>query len=405
MEQLYNISRKRIEHTQLHFKRSLYQHIDFNQQLTEIVGSRGVGKTTLMLQKAKEIAQHSPQSVLYVSLDDAYFYNNSLIETADEFQKYGGEYLFVDEVHKYISKFKNVDWSSELKNIYDRYPTLKVVYSGSSIIELYKGQGDLSRRKNTYRLNGLSFREYLEYNGILNMASIRLKDLLNTHSEIAAHISNRLKVLPHFKQYLQTGYYPFYNENPSQYPQRIKNVVSLILESDIPSVVDLNYASIGKIKTMLSVLTSAVPYTPNLSKLSGDIQVSDQRTLYKYLYYLEKAELINLLSTAAKANKKFHKPEKVYLNNPNLFSVLSPEAIEIGTLRESFFMNQLNYAHQVNYPTQADFLVDSVYTFEVGGKHKSNKQIQGLSNAYVVKDDIETGYANMIPLWLFGFLY
>lgn len=405
MEELYSISKKRILDTELKFKRSLYQNIDFNQQLTEIMGSRGVGKTTLMLQKAKELAQHTPQSVLYVSLDDAYFYNKTLIETADEFQKYDGQYLFVDEVHKYISKYKNIDWSAELKNIYDRYPKLKVVYSGSSIIGLHKGQGDLSRRKNTYHLNGLSFREYLEYNGILKMTSIGLAELLENHSEIAEDMTNRLKILPHFKKYLQTGYYPFYNENPSQYNQRIQNVINLILESDIPSVVDLNYANIGRIKTMLSVLATSAPFTPNLSKLASDVKVSDQRTLYKYLYYLEKAELINLLTTSAKASKKFHKPEKIYLNNPNIFEVLSPNVTEIGTLRESFFMNQLAYKHQVNYHHQVDFRIDEVYAFEIGGKNKSSKQIQGLKNAYIVKDDIEIGYANVIPLWLFGFLY
>jgi predicted AAA+ superfamily ATPase len=405
MEQLYNISRKRIEQTDTAFKRSLYGKIDFNQKLTEILGSRGVGKTTLMLQKAKEIAKHAPQSVLYISLDDVYFYNHSLIETAEEFQKYGGKYLFVDEVHKYTSPYKPFDWSAELKNVYDRYPELKIIYSGSSIIELYKGQGDLSRRKNTYHLNGLSFREYLEYNGFLKMPPIGLSHLLKTHAEIAEDVTNRLKILPHFKQYLQTGYYPFYNENPSQYTQRIKNVINVILESDVPAVADVNHTSIGKIKTMLSVLVSAAPYTPNLSKLSADIAVSDQRTLYKYLYYLEKAELISLLTTVAKASKKLHKPEKIYLNNSNLFKVFSSENTDIGTLRESFFMNQLGHLHQVNYPNKADFIIDEKYTFEIGGINKSKAQIQNLENAYLAKDDIETGYANVIPLWLFGWLY
>jgi len=405
MEQLYDISRKRIQQTDTTFKRNLFRQIDYNQQLTEIMGSRGVGKTTLMLQRAKEISKHSPDSVLYISLDDAYFYNHSLLETADEFQKYGGEYLFVDEVHKYTSVYKNFDWSAELKNIYDRYPELKIVYSGSSIIELYTGQGDLSRRKNTYHLNGLSLREYLEYNAILKTEPIDLLTLLKAHTEITEDITQKIKILPHFKQYLKTGYYPFYNENPGQYTQRIQNVINVILESDISSVADVNYKSIGKIKTMLSVLASAAPYTPNLSKLSADIAISDQRTLYKYLYYLEKAELISLLTTAAKASKKLHKPEKIYLDNPNLFQVLSPKHLEVGTLRESFFMNQLSHHHTVNYPKKADFIVDGHFTFEIGGKNKSKKQIQDITNAYIAKDDIETGYANVIPLWLFGWLY
>jgi uncharacterized protein len=405
MEQLYEISRKLIRNTDNSFKRSLYSKIDFNQRLTEIIGSRGVGKTTLMLQKAKEISQNSPHSVIYLSLDDAYFFNHSIIETADEFQKYGGKYLFVDEVHKYTPKHANFDWSAELKNIYDRYPELKVIYSGSSIIELHKGQGDLSRRKNTYRLNGLSFREYLQYNNILKISPIALSDILSSHPEISESIIQQVKILPHFKSYLKNGYYPFYNENPKQYPERIKNVINLILETDIPSVTEINYAKIGKIKTMLAVLASAAPYTPNLSKLSANIEIADRRTLYKYLYYLEKAELISLLKTAAKANKKFQKPEKIYLNNPNLFAVLSPENTETGTLRESFFMNQLSHLHNLSYPKNADFTADSKYTFEIGGKNKTKKQIQAMDNAFIAKDDIETGHANSIPLWIFGFLY
>jgi predicted AAA+ superfamily ATPase len=405
MEQLYEISRKLIRNTDNAFKRSLYSKIDFNQRLTEITGSRGVGKTTLMLQKAKELAQNSPRSVMYISLDDAYFFNHSIIDTADEFQKYGGKYLFADEVHKYIPKHKNFDWSAELKNIYDRYPDLKVIYSGSSIIELYKGLGDLSRRKNTYRLNGLSFREYLQYNNILDISPIALPDILSSHLEITESIVQKIKVLPHFKSYLKNGYYPFYNENPKQYTERIKSVINLILETDIPAAADINYAGIGKIKTMLSVLASAAPYTPNLSKLSANIEIADTRTLYKYLYYLEKAELISLLKSAAKANKKFHKPEKIYLNNPNLFAVLSPEKTETGTLRESFFMNQVGHLHSLNYPKSADFKADDKYTFEIGGKNKTKKQIRGTENAFIAKDDIETGHANSIPLWIFGFLY
>lgn len=405
MEQLYDISRKRIQQTHTGFKRSLYDKIDFDQQLSEIIGSRGVGKTTLMLQKAKEISEHSPQSVLYISLDDAYFYNHSLLETADEFQKYGGEYLFIDEVHKYIPNYTNYDWSLELKNIYDRYPKLKVLYSGSSIIELYKGQGDLSRRKNTYSMNGLSFREYLEYNSVFKIEPIELQTLLNKHTAIAEEIVNTIKILPHFKQYLKSGYYPFYNENPKQYLQRLKNIINVILETDISAVTEISFSSIGKIKTLFSVLASAVPYTPNISKLSNDLHISDQRTLYKYLHYLEKAELIKLLSTSAKASKKLHKPNKIYLNNPNLFEVFSSKHKEIGTLRESFFMNQISHLHTVNYPSKADFLVNERYIFEVGGKNKTKQQVQGMPNAFIAKDDIEIGFGNTIPLWLFGFLY
>ena len=405
MQQLYEISNKLLNKVNLNFKRNLFTNIDWKQLLIEIRGARGVGKTTLMLQKAKELFDENNQAVIYISLDDAYFFNHSIVETAEYFQKYGGKYLFIDEVHKYPAKHKNYDWSAELKNIYDRYPELKVIYSGSSIIELYKGHGDLSRRKSYYKLNGLSFREYLEFNNILKFQVISLSEIVNKNSIISSDIANKIKILPHFKNYLSNGYYPFYNENPNQYNKRIKNIINVILEIDIPSITDINYDTIGKIKTMLAVLSTATPYTPNLTKLSENLQIADLRTMYKYFYFLEKAELITLLNSTAKANKKFQKPEKIYLNNTNLINALTPEATEIGTIRETFFLNQLKYLHKVNYPKKADFLINNKYTFELGGKNKTGMQIKDIKNSYIVQDDIEIGFANRIPLWLFGFLY
>ena len=405
MQQLYEISNKLLNKVNLNFKRNLFTNIDWKQLLIEIRGARGVGKTTLMLQKAKELFDENNQAVIYISLDDAYFFNHSIVETAEYFQKYGGKYLFIDEVHKYPAKHKNYDWSAELKNIYDRYPELKVIYSGSSIIELYKGHGDLSRRKSYYKLNGLSFREYLEFNNILKYQVISLSEIVNKNSIISSDIANKIKILPHFKNYLSNGYYPFYNENPNQYNKRIKNIINVILEIDIPSITDINYDTIGKIKTMLAVLSTATPYTPNLTKLSENLQIADLRTMYKYFYFLEKAELITLLNSTAKANKKFQKPEKIYLNNTNLINALTPESTEIGTIRETFFLNQLKYLHKINYPKKADFLINNKHTFEVGGKNKTGKQIKDIKNSYIVQDDIEIGFANRIPLWLFGFLY
>lgn len=405
MQNLYEISNKLINKVKTGFKRSLYAEIDWQQRLIEITGARGVGKTTLMLQKAKDLFDKNPPAVIYISLDDAYFFNNSIIETAEQFQKYGGKYIFIDEVHKYPAKHKTYDWSAELKNIYDRYPELSITYSGSSIIELYKGHGDLSRRKTSYKLNGMSFREYLEMNNTLKLPAITLQDVIDKNPVISADISDKIKILPHFRNYLSTGYYPFYNENPEQYKQRIKNIINVILEVDIPSITEINYDTTGKIKTMLAVLSTSVPYTPNLAKLSDSLQIGDVRTMYKYFYFLEKAELITLLNSNAKANKLFQKPEKIYLNNTNLINAISPEKNEAGTIRETFFLNQLHYLHEINYPKKADFVVNNIYTFEIGGKNKTEKQIKNIENSYVVQDDIEIGFANKIPLWLFGLLY
>lgn len=405
MQTLYEISNKLISKVRAGFKRSLYTEVDWRQRLIEITGSRGVGKTTLMLQRAKELFNQNPSAVIYISLDDAYFFNNSIIETAEQFQSYGGKYMFIDEVHKYPAKHKNYDWSAELKNIYDRYPELSVTYSGSSVIGLYKGHGDLSRRKTSYKLNGMSFREYLEMNNTLKLPAISLQDILNENPVVSTDISAKIKILPQFKNYLSTGYFPFYNENPEQYIQRIKNIINVILEVDIPSVAEINYGITGKIKTMLAVLSTSVPYTPNLTRLSDNLQIGDLRTMYKYFYYLEKAELITLLHSGAKAGKLFQKPEKIYLNNTNLINAINPPKKETGTIRETFFLNQLNYLHEVDYPKRADFIIDNNYTFEIGGRNKTGKQIKGTPNSYIVQDDIEIGFANKIPLWLFGFLY
>lgn len=405
MDKLYATSNKLIKSTITDFRRSLYSEINWQQRLIEIKGSRGVGKTTLMLQKANEIYKENPQKVIYVTLDDAYFYNHSLIETAEQFNKYGGEIMFVDEVHKYPAKQKSYDWSSELKNIYDLYPELSVIYSGSSIIEIYKGNGDLSRRKSTYNLNGLSFREYLELNGILTYGNVTLSEIIQNGINISNDITSQIKILPHFKTYLKQGYYPFYNEAPEQYYQRIKNIVNVILEVDIPSITEITFETIGKIKKMLAILSSTVPYTPNLTKLSKDLNIADLRTLYKYFYYLETAELIGLLQTENRGNKIFHKPEKILLNNSNISNAIFGDYIDIGTVRETFFYNQVNYLHTVNYPKYGDFIVDNKYIFEVGGKNKSTHQIKDIEHFYLVLDEMEIGFANKIPLWLFGFLY
>lgn len=405
MQELYYISNKLINNVKGDYKRSLFFEINWKQQLIEIRGSRGVGKTTLMLQKAKEYSSQNQESVLYLSLDDSYFYNHSLKETALEFTQYGGKYLFIDEVHKYPSKHIGHDWSAEIKSIYDQLPELKMIYSGSSIIQIYKGNGDLSRRKSSYILNGLSFREYLGINSIIDFQAFDLDFILANHIDITSQIISELKILPHFKKYLEYGYYPFYSENPDQYYKRIKNIVNLILEIDIPSVTDISFETISKIKKLLASISSTVPYTPNLTRLSNDLSIADLRTLYKYIGFLEKSELLSLLSAKAKGNKVLQKPEKIFLDNTNLVYALNQTSAKLGLIRETFFNNQIKYHHNVNYPQKGDFIVNDIFTFEIGGKNKNSKQIKDTKDAYLVLDDIELGFANTIPLWLFGFLY
>jgi predicted AAA+ superfamily ATPase len=404
MERLFEVSNKLINNVSLSYKRYLFNSINWQGKLIEINGARGVGKTMLMLQKARLLNSDHLNQAVYLTLDDPYFYGHSIIETADKFAKYGGKYLFFDEVHKYPAKHKHFDWSAEIKNIYDKFPELKVIYTGSSLLKLYKGHGDLSRRKLTYNLAGLSFREYLSYNKIADFNSYPIEELLKQHTIIASDITKKIKIIPHFIEYLYKGYYPFYNEDPEQYYNRLKDVVSVILETDIPSVTDIPFETSVKLKKLLAVIAGSAPMTPNLTKVGNELYIPDQRTLLKYINYLEKAELITLLSREAKGNQIMRKPNKIYLNNPNLmlcFDVMP----NTGTMRETFFANQVSLNESLKYPLKGDFLLNDKWIFEIGGKNKSKKQIRDLENGFLALDDIETGFGNVIPLWLFGFLY
>jgi predicted AAA+ superfamily ATPase len=404
MVELFESSNLLINRTSLDLFRSKFHTIDWDGRLMEINGARGVGKTTMLLQKAKLLSSESGIMVLYVSLDDPYFYKHNLIDLADEFLKNGGKYLFLDEVHRYPSKYPDHDWSSELKTIYDRFPDLKVVYSGSSILKLRKGKGDLSRRKITYNLPGLSFREYLYFNGFKEYNPINLDEIITNHSEISNTIISELKVLPQFKNYLNSGYYPFYKESPTHYYERLKDVISVILENDIPAVADLPFETSVKLKKLFSLISESAPYTPNLTLLGKELFISDQRTLLKYFSLLENAELIYGLSKEAKGNQILRKPNKVFLDNTNLHYCFidKPDA---GTQRETFFANQIRNTHLITYPDRGDFMIDKKFVVEIGGKNKTKAQIKDVPNSYLVIDDIETGFGNTIPLWLFGFLY
>lgn len=398
MEKLRDRFAIRLRDTSLSFKRYLLQNIDWSERLIAIKGSRGVGKTTLILQYIKENFKID-ETILYISLDDIYFQAHSLVDLAEDFYKNGGKLLFLDEVHKYSN------WSLELKNIYDNYQDLKVVFTGSSMLEIYKGDADLSRRAVSYELKGLSFREYLLFEKKIDLAPLELNDVLNNHHQLATEITTEIKILPEFKQYLKMGYYPFYKEGRNSYYQKLNHIVNLILETDVSSVYNSEYQTILKLKKLMYVIATSVPFQPNITKLSEKIDTTSRSSTLQYLDYLEKANLIINLKTSAKGNNYLVKPDKIYLENTNLMVALGDLIIEDGNIRETFLLNQLSAQNEVHTSKESDFLVNNKYTFEVGGKNKSKSQIKGLDNAFLACDNIEIGFGNKVPIWLFGMLY
>jgi predicted AAA+ superfamily ATPase len=320
------------------------------------------------------------------------------VDLAEVFHREGGELLVMDEVHKYPN------WSREIKNVYDSLPELRLVFTSSSIQEIYKGYADLSRRVVTYDLQGLSFREFLEMTGILTIAPVTLSEILKHHILIERNIVKQIRPLQHFKNYLQYGYYPYFQENLDSYHQKLMSTINLILESDLPSVQNIEYANIHKLKKLLYIIATSVPFKPNISKLSTQIQ-STRTTIIQYLDHLKTAQIINLLNTDAMGNGYLAKPEKIYLQNSNIMYALAPESANIGNLRETFFYNQLETGHSLTLPDSGDFMVDKKYTFEIGGRNKTSGQIVSIPDSYIAADEIEYGFKNKIPLWLFGFLY
>lgn len=404
MDELFTIHNRLLNSVKLDFQRSLLTDIDWNLPLLEIRGSRGVGKTTIMLQQAK-LLQQQGVNVLYASLDTPYFFTTSLVELADQFTKFGGTHLFLDEVHRYPAKFKDSDWSLELKNLVDAYPNLKIVYSGSSILHLYKGKGDLSRRKASYLLNGLSFREYLQLNGIKSIEPYALGDLLSNHQEIAAGLIGEFKPLLHFRDYLNVGYYPFYAGNEGVYFKQLQDVINLTIDTDLPYLTQVSQGAREQLKRLLGAISTTVPYVPNMSRLADLLGITDHRTLMKYIQLLDEAQILNVVRSHAKGNKVLQKPEKILIENTNLMRALGMSMADVGTIRETFFFNQLAFKHSVSYSGKADFLVDNTYLFEIGGTAKKKKQLEDETNAFVVKDGIEIGFGNVIPLWMMGLLY
>ncbi len=389
MEQLQTTFHKLLRETSTTFHRYMYDRINWDARMIGLMGPRGIGKTTLILQHIKE--QLASNETLYVQAEDFYFASHRLTELADAFVKIGGKYLFIDEIHKYK------DWSRELKLIYDYHKELHVVFTGSSVLDIAKGAFDLSRRALMYEMQGLSYREYLELFHDIKFPVCKLQQLLQQEVEIP----NGFLPLQHFADYLQRGYYPFADGDINQY---IQQVVNATIETDIPQYADLSVSTARKLKRLLAIIAQSAPFKPNMSQIGGQLEVS-RNNIADLCTYLEKAGLISQLRTSTNGIQGLGKVDKIYLDNPTLIYTLGNHNVEIGTVRETFFFNQTRSLMPVTVSPISDFLIESKYTFEVGGKKKKQRQLQDIENGYVVKDDIETGYGNIIPLWMFGMLY
>lgn len=388
-ESLYAYMRLQLELTGSDFHRYLYNDVNWNARMIAITGARGVGKSTMVLQYVK--TQISDCKVLYISADHTFFTTHTLVEVADDFSKEAGSLLVIDEVHKYP------DWSRELKQIYDTHPDMKVIFTGSSVLDIIDGVADLSRRVLHYTMYGLSFREYLGLFHHISVPKYSLEEILDGK----AHIEGMLHPLPAFREYLSEGYYPFAIEG--DFPLRMQNVITKTIESDIAQYAGLRATTAKKLKKMLAVISGLAPYKPNADNLALEIGIS-RNSVQDYLSLLERAQLIGQLRDDTGGTRGLGKVEKVYIDNPSLMRVLSGGKTDVGNMRETFFYNQMRVKNDVISSRQSDFKIEK-YTFEVGGRKKGKKQIEDIPDSFIVKDDIEFAQGNVIPLWAFGLNY
>ena len=397
MEKLTELFRKKIASTNMDFIRNLEAQINWKARLICVRGARGTGKTTLMLQHIKKTFKNL-EKVIYVSLDNLYFSDHSLLDFVDSFAKHGGRFLFLDEVHKYP------DWSRTIKNIYDDYPELHVAFTGSSLLEILNARSDLSRRALVYNLQGLSFREYLKLTADADFPILTLDEILKKNEKLSADIVSKIKPFEFFDDYLKFGYYPYFLEGIDDYYTRLNETVNMILEVELPLLRKVEVAYIGKIKKLLSAIGKSAPFIPNTTELSSRIQIARQ-TLLQYFQYLEESKLIFQVFKKSRGLGNLEKPDKIFLENTNLMHLLGDAETNEGNVRETFAFNQLSHSHEVLFSEKSDFFVDKKFTFEIGGKNKKRKQIQDIPNSYILADDIEFGTDRRIPLWLLGFLY
>lgn len=389
MEKLQITFDKLLRETTSTFHRYMYDRIDWQARIVGLLGPRGVGKTTMVLQYIKENLPR--KETLYVVAEDLYFSSHTLVDLADAFARTGGKHLFIDEIHKYKG------WSRELKLIHDYYSELQVFFTGSSVLDIFKGVADLSRRVLTFEMQGLSYREYLELFHQITLPVYGLQQILAQQVELL----HGFLPLQHFTDYMKRGYYPFRDDNFERYAMQMVNTT---LEMDIAQYADLTPATVRKLKRLLAIIAQATPFKPNFTQIGGQLEVS-RNNIADLCTWLEKAGLIGQLRDSTGGIQGLGKVDKVYLDNPTLLNVLGNENTEIGTIRETFFFNHMRVDHDITSSPISDFLIDGKYTFEVGGKKKKQKQIQGAEQGYVVKDNIETGYGNIIPLWQFGLTY
>lgn len=399
MEKLFTRQSVLLRNTGMTFVREIMDRIDWEAPLISIRGPRGIGKTTMMLQYIKKTYGSGNTTVLYCSLDSVYFANKNILDLANSFYSNGGRHLFLDEVHKYPT------WSQEIKEIYDTYPDMKVVISGSSLLNILTGDADLSRRCMPYEMQGLSFREFLKLYKKIDIPVWKLSDILNKPAALCDSVLDQCQPLPLFREYLKYGYYPFYLKNKSNYYQLIEQVISYVIETELPQIYNVEPALVRKIKALLDNVCNSIPFEVDATKLASVIGIH-RTTVVNYLYMLDKAKVINMLFADTKSIKKLQKPDKIYTENPNILYALAGSDANIGTIRETFVVNQLTYNNTIEYgKEQGDFKIDGKYTLEVGGKKKDYSQIADLPDSYVLADDIETPFGHKIPLWAIGFTY
>ena len=403
MDTLFRKSDRLLANTSTGIVREKMGEIHWNSQLVTIIGAKGVGKSTLIKQYLKLNYQPGDRRVLYCSADTVDFSTRTLVELAEEFVIQGGELLAIDEIHKY--KPGTTDWSREIKEIYELFPDLKMIVSGSSLLRLKEGDADLSRRAVKYTMSGLSFREALRFYHDLSFPVWTLEDILAHPYDLWQMVSSKCKPVALFKEYLEKGYYPFLLEGEGEYYTKIEQVVNYIIETELPQICKVDVANVRKLQALIAMICSETPFELNANKIAAALEIG-RDTVVEYLKYLGDAKVLNLLYSDKKRIGKLSKPDKVYLENPNILYALAPAKVEIGTLRETFAVDCLSESHVVEYgKTQGDFKVDSKYTFEIGGRSKDFSQIAGMKDSYIFADDWDMPDGAKLPLWMLGFLY
>lgn len=399
MDTLFEKQNTMLRSTSMHIVRNFMHSVNWKAPMLCIRGSQGVGKSTMLRQYIKLNYEPGSEEVLYCSMDWVYFGQHSMLEVAERFYKHGGRLLVFDEAHKYEN------WSQEVKEIAEIYPDMQLIISGSSLLKLLDGDADLSRRCRGYDMPGLSFREFLHFYKGIELPAYTLEEILNEAKKIAAEVNDACRPLQFFHEYLRTGYYPFYLTNPIDYYPLIEQTINYVVDVELPQQRNINPANCRKIKALLNVLATQVPFSVDISKLATAIGLQ-RATLLEYLSHMNDAKIINLLYSDIASVKKMQKPDKIYMENPNLLYALGTHTTQIGTVRECFVVNQLSHSHTIEYgKKQGDFKVDGKWTFEVGGEKKTFRQIADVPDSYILADDIESPQGNKLPLWIIGLTY